>query len=117
MNTAQQVWIPTGQNLDPALAQVLAVQVQSKPDYSLYTSLLARQIQKMVDEDKKEAKRLMEDYQPQIAMEVPMAGWGVNLVEYSDSMAMILNQIDWTQPGMLLSQTLPSLWEILEQLP
>jgi hypothetical protein len=117
MNTSQQIWIPAGPNLSKAQAQALAVQVQSKPDYDLYVSLLASQIQKMVDGDKSEAKRLMQDYCPQIAMEAPMEGWGESLVEFSDSMTMILNRIDWTQPGMLSSQPPLSLWEILEQLP
>ena len=117
MNTLHQVWIPAGQNLSKSQAQALAVQGSSKPDEEWYRNLLVHQLQKMVDSDKLEAKRLMQDYCPQIAMEAPMEGWGVNLVTYSDSMAMLLSQIDWTQPGMLSTQPLLSFWEVLEQLP
>lgn len=122
MTTSPQVWIPAGPTLSKSQAQALAVQTRAKPAYSLYLDLLSNQIQKMVDEDKQEAQLALEMSQEQapemslIAKSQFQGNWGAYIVN-SDSMQILLNQIDWTLPGMLSSQPLPSLRELLEQLP
>lgn len=117
MSTSLRIWIPSGSTLSNAQALALAVEGHRKPHYSLYLSLLANQVQKLVDSDKKEARRLFEEYCPQLATDAPLRAWGVNLVQYDDSMGLLLGGIDWTQSGTVSSASLLSLWEVLEQLP
>lgn len=122
MNNSQPVWIPTGQNLEKGQSNALAVQARAKPTRDQYRDLLAIQLQQIVDADKTEAMSAMEmslDQLPElylIASSEPPRNWGESLAS-SDSMQNLLNRIDWTQPGIQSSRPLPSLREVLEQLP
>lgn len=122
MNTSQQVWIPAGPTLSKPQALALAVPVRAKPERDQYLQLLEIHLQKLVDANKTEARQALEMSQEQapemslIARNNPAQSWGAQIL-HSDSMQILLNRIDWTQPGTALSKPLPSLQEVLEQLP
>lgn len=123
MNTSPQAWLPAGQDLSREQSRLLSVPTRSKPTPSLYRDLLARKLQVLIDADPKEAQRAMEMSREQapelwmIAENEPRRNWGQALMS-SDSMQILLNQVDWSLPGMVReAPTEQSLIELLEQIP
>lgn len=123
MNTSPKVWLPAGQNLSRAQRSALSVSAPAKPSQDAYQSLLAAKLQTLVNAEPSEAQAALEMSQESapslwlIAENQPQSQWG-QAIASSDPMAMLVQEINWSQPGsVMVDDQETSLRGLLEQLP
>jgi hypothetical protein len=113
-------WTPSG-DLSHNQQLALSVPAPSKPDRSLYRTLLVEKLSQMIASDPKEARRVLEmssEGAPEfwsIAQNNPMMDWAAQLVA-SDQLMLSLNRIDWSAPGEMIAEPQMQLAETLEAL-
>ena len=119
MSTSPQAWRPAGSQLTQNQRNVLAVPARLKPSPDVYPYLLAEKIQALIQADPLDARNAIGILPEGLEMEArgeSMDQWPQALI-HSDSMANLLSQIDWSQPGLLQPLPPTSLRELLEQMP
>ena len=120
MSNLTKVWMPDGQ-LSEGQRHLLSVAVMSKPEQSLYRSLLLQKLAALINHNEKAARRALDmsqEHAPElwsIAAQHPPKDWAAQLV-YSDGMMALLGKVDWDGPGGLQEAAEQSLLEIVEQL-
>lgn len=121
MQAAALVWLPAGK-MARNKRYALSVQVDRKPSYGQWQSLMAQHIQAFVDLDPQQARdlfRMSEEHLPEI-WSIPMNydtnTWGEALAS-SDTLHALSGLIDWTRPGHVIHGRPPSIDFLLEQLP
>jgi len=118
-NTARY-WVPEG-SLTPGQAKALAVLATAKPDRQMYSTLMARTLQHLIDqspETAQDALEMSQEHLPemhQIARENSPREWA-QAVTNSDSMDSLRSRIDWSLPGTVQSLPEQSLDSVLEQM-
>ena len=120
MSNLLKVWMPDGP-LSAPQRRLLSVTASSKPQRSLYLSLLEQKLDALVKENQTAARQALELSQEQapelwsIAEQSPPAQWAPQLVR-SEGMQRLLAEVKWDSPGSLQSVQKQSLLEIVEQL-
>ena len=124
MENSVRVWQPSSDRLGNVALSVPYPGPLEQMNRQVYQDLLEKRLRQLVQQDPKEAERLLkssEEHLPDL-YQVALAGqpqeWPAQMME-SGQMQTRLNQIDWSQTGQIVElpqNELPDLEEIVEAL-